>query len=321
MKRIHLCPFVLVPVMATAQTLCDSLLVESFTYDPFGNGLHIRLDNQSTQFLSYPYFDVLDDQGNTIVQGSFGFFGILPGTDQLHVLEIGGAPPPSPFTGSLVLHYTGPDGDATCTIPQQAVSLCPADSCFPFQVYALSQNAPVNAQLVWSLRDAGNSTLAGGGFTFTAGGSPEAVAQACLPPGEYSLHVEWPFPTGETFQVGVSPSVFEAVGPDTLLAQGGPVTLPFTLFGPCIAGTQAVPEAATPAHLIAVDARTVRITSTDGRAIGEVMIVDPAGRRVGGIRTTDAQATIELGAGAGGVHLLRITDAQDRTITQRIVIL
>lgn len=311
---------VLAPLVAGAQSLCDSLAIGSFTYDPFGNGLHIRLLNNSTSFISYPFFDVNDDQGANIVQGSLSFFGILPGTDQLHLLEVGNELPPTPFTGSLVLHYTTVDGDGTCTYPMDAVNLCTADSCFPFQVYAFSQSGPINAQFGWTIQDADNGVVASGALTLSAGGTLEAVEVACLPPGEYTLNVQWPFPTGEPVQVGVTASYFEANPVTVALPSTGAVSMPFTLFEPCIDGTQGLDEALRLAALIAVDGRMVHISSINGLPLGDLQITDTMGRPVRTIRACGSTVTVDLGDVAAGTYLLRVLDPSTAAAAQGFIL-
>jgi hypothetical protein len=316
--RTLLIPLFLAPVMGTAQSLCDSLAIGSFTYDPFASGLHIRLLNNSTSFISSPYFDVNDDQGVNIVQGSFGFFGILPGDDQLHVLEAVGTLPPSPFTGSLVLHYSTVDGDNTCTYPMDAVSLCPTDSCFPFQVYAFSQSGPINTQFVWTISDADNVIVDNGALELQ--GAVEAVEAACVPPGEYTLNVQWPFPTGQPVQIGVTASYFEADPITVALPSSGSVSMPFTLFEPCIDNAQGLDEALQPAALIAVDGRLVRISSTNGLPLGDLMITDAMGRTVRTLRANGSTVSVDLGHAAAGTYLLRFMDRAATTAAQRFIL-
>lgn len=310
----------LAPLAAGAQTLCDSLIIERFTYAPFDDGLHIRLQSNSTQFISYPHFDVLDDQGDNIVQGQLGFFGILPGTDQLHQLEVVGNLPVSPFTGTLVLHYSGADGDGTCTYPMEQVSLCPMEGCSPFQVYAYALSGPVNAQLVWTISNADDVVLDNGELVLTASGSIDVVDTACVPPGVYDLNVQWPFPTGGTIQVGVTPSFFESDPVSTILPSNGSVSMPFTLFEPCIEIGQGLEEGSLPALTIAVDGRTVRIGTTDGRSLGTMLITDAMGRHVHTIRGGGSSVSVYLGDVAAGTYLLRSLDPSTATAAQRFIL-
>ena len=316
--RTALIPLLIAPVMGTAQSLCDSLAIGSFTYDPFDSGLHIRLLNNSTSFISYPYFDVNDDQGVNIVQGSLGFFGILPGDEQLHVLDVGGTLPSSPFTGSVVLHYTTLDGDSTCTYPMDDVSLCPADSCFPFQVYAFSQSGPINAQFAWTITDADNVIVDNGALELQA--AVEALETACTPPGEYTLNVQWPFPTGEPVQIGVTASYFEAVPISVAMPSTGVVTMPFTFFEPCIDNTQSLDEPVQPVALITVDGRLVRISSTNGLPLGDLLITDAMGRTVRTLRANGSTVSVDLGQVTIGTYLLRTLDPTAATIAQRFIL-
>jgi hypothetical protein len=310
----------LAPLAAGAQTLCDSLVIERFTYDPFASRLNVRLRNNSSQFISYPYFDVLDAQGVNLVQGSPGFFGILPGTDQLHLLDVGDVLPSTPFTGALVLHYSTVDGDGQCTYDLDEASLCPSDSCFAFQVYIYSLSGPLNAQMSWTILDMDNTPVSGGAFALSSGGTVESIDEACLPPGEYTLHVQWPFPTGETIQTGVTASLFESDGPATNIAPDGTGVLPFTFFAPCLDIAQGLEVVPVPAPVLAVDGRMVRIASADGRALGDLLITDAMGRHVRTIRAGGGTATVDLGDVAAGTYLLRLLDSSTAAAAQRFIL-
>ncbi len=304
-------PFILAPVLAAAQPLCDSLVVERFTYDPFGNGLHILLKNNSTQFLGYPYFHVLDDLGATIVAGQPFFFGIGPGDEQLHVLELSGGLPPTPFTGSLELTVGDGNGSTTCTFLMDAVSLCPPDSCFPFEVYALSQNTPIDAQMTWTISDPGNALVAAGQLAFTAGGQAEAVAPVCLPPGAYQLSVDWPLSGGQPFLVGVATSLYQATaGGSTPLSSTGSATVPFNFFAPCIAGTQGLVDADASEAVIALHGRVLHVTAEDGDELGEMLVMDGLGRTIRRVRSAGNTAIVDMGGAATGTYLLLGTAGQ-----------
>lgn len=310
----------LAPMISGAQSFCDSLVIERFTYDPFVSRLNVQLRNNSSQFVSYPYFDVLDAQGVNIVQGAPGFFGILPGTDQLHLLDVGDVLPSTPFTGALVLHYSTVDGDGLCTYDLDEASLCPSDSCFAFQVYIYSLSGPLNAQMSWTIVDLDNMPVAGGAFALTSGGTVESIDEACLPPGEYTLRVQWPIPTGETIQAGVTTSLFEADGSSTNLASDGTATLPFTFFAPCLDIAQGLEAVPVPAPVIAVDGRMVRIASADGLPLGDLLITDAMGRPVRTIRTGGSAVAVDLGDVAAGTYLLRALDSSLAAAAQRFIL-
>jgi hypothetical protein len=314
-------PFILAPVLASAQPLCDSLAIEGFTYDPFGNGLHIRLRNNSSQFLGDPHFDVLDDQGATIAEGQPFFFGVLPGDAQLHVLDVNGDLPPSPFSGALVFNFINADGEGSCTFPMDQVSLCPPGSCFPFQVYGISQTGPIDAELAWSIRDADNMVVDGGTLLFAVDGLVEVVDGTCLPPGAYNLQVQWPSPTGQPFQVGVTPSLFEVPPVSVVLPADGLVTMPFTLFAPCIDNAQAVEEAVDKPVVIAVDGRLVRLSSGDGLPLGDLVIMDAMGRTIGTVRAGGSMVVVDLGGASAGNYVLRSLDTHGAAIAKRFVML
>ena len=303
--RTAFLPFLLAPVMASAQPLCDSLAIESFTYDPFGNGLHIRLRNNSSQFLGAPHFDVLDDQGATIVEGQPFFFGVLPGDAQLHLLDVNGDPPPWPFSGALVFNYINADGEGSCTFPMAEVSLCPPDSCFPFQVFGISQSGPIDAQFAWSIRDADNVVVDGGTLLFATDGLVEVVDGTCLPPGAYNLQVQWPFPTGQPFQVGVTPSLFEVPPVSVVLPADGLVTMPFTLFAPCIESAQGMADTDASNASIALHGRTLHIMAGDAGGLGQIIIMDAMGRTVHAVQAAGATAVVDMGAAATGTYILR----------------
>jgi hypothetical protein len=304
--RTAFIPFLLAPVMASAQPLCDSLVIESFTYDPFGNGLHIRLRNNSSQFLGDPHFNVLDDQGATIVEGQSFFFGVLPGDAQLHVLDVSGDPPSSPFSGALVFDYINADDEGSCTFPMDQVSLCPPDSCFPFQVFAFAQATPFDAQMSWTISDQGNAAVANGQLTFTADGPAEALETVCLPPGAYELSVDRPASEGQPFLVGVTTSVYETPPAVTVsLSSTGSATVPFTFFAPCIESAQGMADTDASTAIIALHGRMLHITAGEAGGLGQMIIMDSMGRTVHSVKATGTTAVVDMGAAATGAYILR----------------
>jgi hypothetical protein len=94
--------------------------------------------------------------------------------------------------------------------------------------------------------------------------------------------------------------------------------MPFTLFGPCIAGAQGMDEASAPAAIIATDGRQVRISAADGLPLGDLVILDAMGRMVRTIRAGDTTVTVDLSGDPAGTYLLRQLDL--RRPAQRFII-
>lgn len=296
--------------------------IASMQYAPFGDGFHIQLHNGSTQFFSYPVFEVVDADGDTLNEGSFNFFGIAPGDTQLHQVALVPPLPTTPFTGTLVLRLLTIDGESTCSFDMSEVDLCPTEACIPLQVYAYQQGgSPVDTDLDWSVTDADNTALANGVLHIDEIGFGYAVADLCLAPGAYTLHMAQAVAAGNVIQVGMTQASFAYTdGTNAQLPIGGSVDHPFNFFAPCADEAQSIGTRTPPAPNLIVDGRTLRMNTNDGSALGTLILLDGMGRVARTITTTASTAFSDLSAFASGAYILRSLDADKAWPAQRFIL-
>ncbi len=319
MKRLLL-PLLLMPCFAQAQVDCADLQIESFGHAPFGSGLHVWFHNGSTELLGYPYFDLLDANGDTLIPGGLNSFGILAGTSQLYTMSMPFPAIVSPFSGSLVLHYSSVDGDYTCTYPLANVDLCPAEPCAPLQVYAYGNGTSVNASLAWTVTDPQNNEVATGGLQLNVLLPPTAQEDLCLPPGFYTLNISQPFPTGEAITVGVTTALFQSDGPSGITSVDGTLTLPFIYYLSCIDGTQGIHDATASAPVLMIQGRTMSFNMQEDRMIGPLAVIDAMGRTIMQYTFNSSTATFDLGNLAPGAYSLRSLQNENTWPAQRFLL-
>lgn len=104
MKLLLFC-FLSVSISLSAQTNCDSLIINCCDYSLIGNDtITLQVQNTATQeIFDYPGFVILDQAGDTIAKETVNYFGIGGGGFQTHTLNLM-APLVVPFQGTLQLH-------------------------------------------------------------------------------------------------------------------------------------------------------------------------------------------------------------------------
>lgn len=297
-----------------AQDPCDSLEILHVRYHPFFDTVvNVTTDGTGTQFFSGPQFNLIDEQGDTIARQPFEFFGIGGGIQTNHLQLLPGEQlPSSPFSGSLVL-YAWIDGPDTCTWAV-GTDLCPPDSCIPLNVYLYSQapgGQPFTTSFTWQVHDSLHTTVASGILEINVFGQQQDIADLCLPPGHYELHLQQAEDIGVEYAVGVSQGgdPFIDSGPSTTLQPGGQVMLPFDYYAPCISGSNGIGEAVPIAPVLIVDGHTVHLNSAKGSALGSIAVLDATGQLVRSIDARSSTASVDLSGLAAGVYLLRPTNA------------
>jgi hypothetical protein len=321
MQRIVLLPALLLCGSLAAQSTCDSIQVENVRYDPFGNGLQVTLFNGSSQFLSGPTVDVLDADGITLGNGAMEFFGIVPGSTNVHQVHFT-PQPPSPFTGTIRLNYSDWNGTASCAWIVTDMQLCPADTCLPLGVYAYQQGgSPEATDIDWSVTDADNLNVASGVLHIDSVGFGYAAEALCLPAGGYTLHMSQAVPAGNLIQVGMTQDDFAWTnGTNTQLPPGGSVDHPFSFFGPCADGVEGIATQNPEAPTLILDGRTLRIAASNGNTLGTLIVLDATGRMVRTLATGASSISIDLSGFAVGGYIVRPIGADTRWKAQRFIL-
>ena len=307
MRHLLILSPLLVRISLSAQT-CDSLTIDSVQYAPFGGGLQVTVHNGTTQTLSGPMLDVFNDDGDTLVLNAFNFFASIPGTSQMNQLPLypGATLPASPFTGTLVLHYQTIDSAVACVFPLNSVDLCPPGPCAPLAVFAYQQGSNVETELDWSVTDAENITQASGVLHMDTLSFGYTLDELCLPPGLYTLHVEQAIPAGNIIHVGVTQvDLAWNDGTNTPLPIGGSVDHPFAFYELCAQQGQGIPMREPGSLQVVLDGRNLHVASTDGRALGPLVLLDGLGRTVRVLTTTSASLSTDLSGLAPGTCILK----------------
>lgn len=314
--------FVLPSTHAFAQGTCTDLIINATTYAAF-NDTAIEVVAQAAEgsFFSYPSFQLVDAEGDTITREQVFFFGI-GSNPQTHssVLQPGQLLPPPSFTGTLVLTYEGLDGRETCTYPLLE-SLCPAEACTAFRIYLFNTGSVVTASFNWQITDVNGATVINGTWDISTATAQVEEEEVCLPAGEYTLRAQQTSgPTG-SYRYGLTRNDGGSSGPWSIFFQTQPNVLPFRYFGPCIAGANAIAEMTDPAPIISVLDRSITVATADGSGIGDVELYDTTGRVIHRSRTSGPQTMLDASAQAAGPYLLRVAAPDGRIFTQRILIL
>lgn len=329
-RRSILIAFCATGLSAQAQDPCDELDILDITYPTFTTATSLQVTVQQQQpsefFFSYPQFMLISTEGDTVALEPMVFFGIGPG-EQVHHMDLqeGMAPPPTPFTGSLVLQYFGMKGNNTCTWPLQAVDLCPAPPCDTIQVSVQTNGGqPVDAGFTWYITDAGGGQAAEGTFELGVSGDLVDIDPVCLPPGSYVLHMARSFGAGGEFSFGVSRQDFFTVGPSTAFIHQSdpsiPTDLPFVLYPLCTGIGNGIVDQDVLAPLIQVSLGSLLVRSADGGTLGSLEVTDVAGRPVQRMDARASSVVVPLSGRAPGVYILRSTAGVPSFPAQRFIL-
>ena len=306
----------LVAATANAQSSCDSLNIVGLQYAPFTDtAMQVIVMNESQDIFGYPQFSLIDANGDTLVSEELNFFGIGWNTPSTHRMDLrpGQQLPPTPFSGTVSLLYFTGTGTPTCTWPIENEPLCPQEACTSFQIY-LYNNSPaiglVTDVFPWNITDDEGAIVASGSLAIDAADQQQDMVPACLPPGEYVLHMSQNGSEGTTFSLGVTQSELMTNGPSGTLSAGGAMDLSFTYYPVCVGLGMSIDEQIAVAPIMIVNDGQLKITDRNGSALGAVVVYDASGRAV---HRTDAQTssmTIDLSGNSPGPYLLGSMDAR-----------
>lgn len=317
MRQLVTLPALLLFGVLCAQD-CDSIRVDSIRYAPFGDGLQVSLYNANTQFLNGPLVDVWNTAGDTLGRGAPEFFGVMqgPSLHQVHFTP----QPPTPFSGTVVLHYNDENGMAQCELAVEDLDLCPPAGCVAAMVFAYQQGGnPVPMELVWSLEDVDNALVSNGVLAMDGTGFGFVTHELCLLPGAYTLHMEQPVAAGTNIQVGMTQAGFAYTDGVTIaLPSGSSIELPFDYYLHCADGTQGIASPQPSAPTVTMHGHVLRVASRNGEALDSMVVLDPMGRVVRSINNPGTLAMLDLSGLPSGAYLLA-PSAGKKWSTQRFV--
>lgn len=307
----------------TAQNTCADLTILSVQYAAF-NDTVIEVVAQAAEgsFFSYPMFSLLDAENDTLTHEDVSFFGIGQGPqNHSSVLIHGQVLPASPFMGTLLFTYSGPGEEMFCTFPLSG-SLCPAAPCVDIEVFVYRHAVPplVTTSFNWSISDAGSSTVGTGAVEIDATTGQLGLADLCLPPGNYLLHVDQEEAIGDQFFFGVGQRNFTVTGPSAMLVAGGEGDLPFTLHRQCFSSGNGITDTPASAPTLALNGRTLIISSANESPLGSIEIIDATGRCMRRETTSAASIIFDLGNLAYGMHIVRAVDIASTWNAQRFIL-
>lgn len=314
---------VAVPMHLTAQNTCADLTIVSIHYAAFNDSV-IEVVAQAAEgsFFSYPQFSLIDTQNDTLTRENVNFFGIGQGP-QTHssVVVPGHVLPSSTFSGTLLFSYSGPGEENYCTFPISG-SLCPPGPCVDMEVFVYRQALPplVSTSFNWTVSDGSGAPVGTGTLAIDAATGQLGLAELCLPPGQYSVHIHQNDAVGDQFYFGVGQRNFTVSGPLEGLMPGGEADLAFTLQARCIAGPNEIRESRSSAPTLMLNNRVLTISTTNGGPLGPVEILDSSGRCVQRGSSTSSTATMDLGDLACGVHVVRTANGPSKWVAQRVIL-
>lgn len=301
----------------TGTGACDSLLINSISWDPFGDtAIVLSASNNSATLFDYPGFILFDDQGDTLAKETVNYFGISQGP-QTHYLIVqpGATIPAGPFAGSLEL-WTLFYQSLGCTW-DTTFSLCPPPPCAPLTV-SLGNfgGAMVTASFTYSITDPNAVTVASGTISLDAL-HQEMNDTICLPPGEYTLSMVQPNMVGGALIYGLGTSY--GPGPSEPFVQGGTTnTLPFSFYPSCYNGPNGLVEVEPGADLQStLNNGLLTVLALDGRPLGPLSVFDGQGRLVATTAATTKVFTLDVSALSPGLLLVQRTgNAGQRSVVR-----
>ena len=162
---------------ANAQTInCNDFSILGFGTDPFNSGnslIHILLEGDSMDFISYPYISLVTDcNGDTIATGSLSFFGQMGQTVQSYPVTGDITNTCLPITFELVYGNTNFETD-TCTFSLN--SLPTALTCgdfIPIDIEVDQSNTLINISMLGT----GNTYISNPRISFVTDCSGDTIA-------------------------------------------------------------------------------------------------------------------------------------------------
>lgn len=276
---------------------CDSLVMQGLQYTAYSDSIELFVSNPSSVLFDYPNFILYDDNGDTLAIEITNYFGIGQGP-QRHLLAIhpDATLPTGPFSGALEL-WTGFTTSLACTFAITG-DLCPPAPCSNAVVSIINTGgALVVSSFSWTISDSLGNAVAQGQLQL--GNAQMDTASICLPPGNYTLSMSQPVPSGGQLYFGMG----DVTGPivQDAFVQGSTNELEFQFYRHCIdAGTAVNPVPAGADLSVTFDTGDLVVSSNS--TIGLVRLCDAQGRVVLEERVPGHSGTIDVRPLASGCY-------------------
>ena len=303
----------------TGPAACDSLVINSISWDPFSDtAVVVSVSNNSTTLFDYPGFALFDDQGDTLAKETVNYFGIGQGPQNHYlIVQPGAIIPTGQFTSSLEL-WTLFYQSLSCTW-DTTFSLCPPAPCAPLMITIGNfGGAIVTASFTYTITDPNAMTVATGTINLDA--LDQSMSDTvCLPPGEYVLNMVQPNMVGGALVYGLGSSY--GPGPHEPFIQGGSTnTLPFSFHPSCFNGANGLAELGQNADLrYTLDNGLLTLLSLDGLALGPITVFDVHGRLVAAASGTSGMLVLDVGASASGPLMVQRTGSEGQRVVMRVM--
>lgn len=268
-------------VSGGSPTDCDSLDVISAQWGTFSNGtIVLTVANASSDLFDYPGFVLLDLDGDTLAKETVNYFGIGQGPQE-HILNV----VPGAAIGQGVLNaqlhlWSGFFSEPEC---QWEVSwdLCPPQECVQVMPYLWNLgDAIVTVTCPYTLENEDGVELAAGIFNLNINDQNAYGAEACLPPGNYTLRLDQVGFVGGQLYYGMTTSMANSEQIQEPYVQGTAENFRgFTVLEECIDGSNDIVSRAFRSRIQAIVVGDELFISTpDGSGIGSFRVLDVEAR-------------------------------------------
>lgn len=289
-------------------TDCDSLDIISARWGVFSNEqIVLTVANGSSDLFDYPGFVLLDGEGDTLAKETVNYFGISQGPQE-HFLDIlpGVVIDGNTVNGDLYL-WSGFYTEQEC---QWAVNwdLCPAQECTTVMPYLWNLgDALITVSVPYTLENEDGLELSAGTFYLNINSQSVYGQEVCLPPGNYTLHLDQVGFVGGQLYYGMTTSMANSELVQESYVQGTAVNdKDFAVFGPCIDASNGIASHASGSGLsLSMDGDRWIVGALDKSPIGLFQLLDIHGRIMRtGIISTD-RGGIDLAGLATGSYVFR----------------
>ena len=295
---------------------CDSLVLASLTWSPFNDTtLLVHIFNPTATLFDYPNFVLLADNGDTLAKETINTFGI--GQDNYNTLDIpvGTNMPQSPFSATLQL-FSGGQFACSWDLP---VDLCPPGDCSPVVVELRNFSSTIaTGSFEYTIRKNGTVILSGL-FELTDEQQFDEDT-VCLAPGQYIMEVvpqQGPNGGQPDFGPRLTPMI---LGPHAPVMWTTLSAVAFSFYEQCVEIGQGISEPEKGILQISRSATSTEVYTSDGGAIGKILVFDAQGRIIASQDEFGSRHTFHTEAWSPGLYLLQARKTDGHVMTVRFVI-